>query len=122
MTFEPIAPVGGAIFFLIVALAFIVTTTIISKVKLRSAIRRGLIAVALFGVAIGAILVALVSPLVASSPDGSAPVPSVEIHIPWVQILLLIGGLVVVIGGVVLALSRGRSIAQPAELLRWGGE
>ena len=53
MTFEPIAPVGGAIFFLVIALAFIVTTTIISKVKLRSAIRRGLIAVALFCVAIG---------------------------------------------------------------------
>lgn len=53
MTFEPIAPLGGAIFFLVLALAFIVTTTIISKVKPLSAVRRGLTAVALFCVAIG---------------------------------------------------------------------
>lgn len=77
---------------------------------------------AIFGVAIGAILVALVSPLVAASPDGSAPVPSVEIQIPWLHILVLVSGLVAVIAGVVLVLSRGRSIARPAELLRWGGE
>ncbi len=53
MTFEPIAPLGGAIFVLLLALAFIVTTTVISKVKPLSAIRRGLTAVALFCVAIG---------------------------------------------------------------------
>ena len=53
MTFEPIAPLAGAIFFLILALAFIVTTTIVSKVKPLSAARRGLTALALFCVAIG---------------------------------------------------------------------
>ena len=53
MTFQPIAPVGGAIFFLIVVMGFIVATGILSKVKLLSTVRRGLIAIALFGVAVG---------------------------------------------------------------------
>ena len=53
MNFTPIISVAGAVLFLVVALGFIVATTIVSKVKPLSAIRRGLIAVALFIVAIG---------------------------------------------------------------------
>jgi Ca-activated chloride channel family protein len=53
VTFTPIAPLGGAIALLILVLVFIVTTTIFGKGRLLSAIRRALIAVALFGVAIG---------------------------------------------------------------------
>lgn len=53
MTFEPIAPVALAVFLIVLALAFIITTTIVSKGKPISAVRRGLIALALFGVAVG---------------------------------------------------------------------
>ena len=53
MIFDPIAPVGGAVFLLIVVLVFLVATAVVSKVKPLSTVRRGLIAVALFCVAIG---------------------------------------------------------------------
>ena len=53
VTFDPIASVPWAVILLVGALAFIVTTTIVSNGKLLSAVRRGLIAVALFAVAIG---------------------------------------------------------------------
>ena len=53
MIFDPIAPVAGATLLLVVVLAFLVATAIFSKVKLASTVRRGLIALALFGVAIG---------------------------------------------------------------------
>jgi len=51
--FEPIAPVGGAVFLLVIVLVFLVATAIVSKVKPLSTVRRGLIALALFCVAIG---------------------------------------------------------------------
>ena len=53
MIFDPIAPVGGAVFLLIVVLVFLVATAIVSKVKPLSTVRRGLIAIALCCVAIG---------------------------------------------------------------------
>ena len=53
MIFDPIAPVGGAMFLLIVVLVFLVATAVVSKVKPLSTVRRGLIAIALFCVAIG---------------------------------------------------------------------
>jgi len=77
---------------------------------------------ALLGAAIGVLLALLVGPLVASSPDGNPPVPSVIVQLPWAQFLLLDVGVAVVLAAVVLAVARGRSFAQPAELLRWGGE
>lgn len=51
--FEPIVPVAVAVLMLVLVLAFIITTTVVSKLRLLSAIRRALIAVALFCVAIG---------------------------------------------------------------------
>lgn len=53
MTFEPIIPVALAVVGLVLALAFVVGTTLVSKLKVSSAVRRGLMALALFGVAIG---------------------------------------------------------------------
>jgi Ca-activated chloride channel family protein len=53
VTFEPIIPVALAVVGLVLALAFIVATTVVSRLRLSSALRRGLMAFALFGVAIG---------------------------------------------------------------------
>lgn len=53
MTFEPLASVPWAVILLVGALAFIIATTVVSKGKVLSAVRRGLIAVALFAVALG---------------------------------------------------------------------
>ena len=53
VTFDPIAPIALAVLLLVLALAFIVATTILGSGRVLSAVRRGLIAVALFGVAIG---------------------------------------------------------------------
>ena len=77
---------------------------------------------ALLGAAIGVLLALLVGPLVASSPDGRPPVPSVIVELPWLQFVLLDVGIAVVLAIVVITVARGRAFAQPAELLRWGGE
>jgi Ca-activated chloride channel homolog len=53
MTFDPIAPVGLAAFLLIAVIAFLIVTTAVGKGRPMSALRRGLIALALFGAAIG---------------------------------------------------------------------
>ena len=75
---------------------------------------------AVFGTAIGVLLVLLVGPLVAASPDGSPPVPSVAVHIPWPSIGLLIVGLAVSLLLVVFAVARVQRSVEPAELLRGG--
>lgn len=77
---------------------------------------------AILGAALGVLLALLIGPLVASSPNGNPPVPSVIVELPWLQFVLLDVGIAVVLAAVVLTVARGRSFAQPAELLRWGGE
>ena len=77
---------------------------------------------AVLGAAIGILLALLVGPLVASSPDGNPPVPSVIVELPWAQFALLDLGVAIVLAAVVLAVARGRAFVRPAELLRWGGE
>ncbi len=53
MSFDPVVPIAAAVLLLVAVLAFLVATAIFSRVRLLSTVRRGLIAVALFGVAIG---------------------------------------------------------------------
>jgi ABC-type antimicrobial peptide transport system permease subunit len=77
---------------------------------------------AILGAALGILVALLIGPLVASSPDGNPPVPSVIVQLPWLQFVLLDVGIALVLAAVVLAVGRGRSFAQPADLLRWGGE
>lgn len=75
---------------------------------------------AIFGTAIGVLLVLLVGPLVAASPDGSPPVPSVAVQIPWSSIGLLIVGLAAALVLVVFVVARVQRSVEPAELLRGG--
>jgi ABC-type antimicrobial peptide transport system permease subunit len=75
-----------------------------------------------FGITIGLLLVWLVGPLVAVSPDGSPPVPSVVIEIPWPSTALLVLGLAAVLALVVLVVARVQRFVEPAELLRDGSE
>jgi len=76
---------------------------------------------AIFGVAIGLLLVFLVGPLVAVSPDGSPTIPSVIVQVPLVAILLLVAEMAVVLAAVVLLVAQVQRFAEPAELLREGG-
>lgn len=73
-----------------------------------------------FGVAIGLLLVWLIGPLVAVSPDGSETVPAVVVHIPWLAILVLVAEMIAVLALVVLVVARVQRFAEPAELLREG--
>ena len=75
-----------------------------------------------FGVAIGILLAFLVAPLVAVSPNGTPPVPSVIVEIPVASIALLALEMVTVIGLVVLIVARAQRYTQPADLLRGGVE
>ena len=59
---------------------------------------------------------------VAVSPDGSPPVPSVVIEIPWPSTALLVLGLAAVLALVVLVVARVQRFVEPAELLRDGSE
>ncbi|WP_022886183.1 FtsX-like permease family protein [Glaciibacter superstes] len=75
-----------------------------------------------FGIAIGLLLVWLVGPLVALSPDGTTPVPAVVIDIPWAQLALLaleVGAVLAVVVALTAIVQRS---TRPAELLREGGE
>lgn len=75
-----------------------------------------------FGVGLGLILAWLVAPLVGVSADGSSPIPSVEVHIPVPDILLMIGLLGVVLAALVLVAARVQRVAEPATALRQGEE
>jgi hypothetical protein len=77
---------------------------------------------AVFGIAIGLLLVWLVGPLVAVSPDGSPAVPAVVVEIPWQSIALLVLGLAAVLALVVLVVARVQRFVEPAELLRDGSD
>ena len=76
----------------------------------------------LFGVSIGILLAFLVGPLVAVSPNGTPPVPSVIVELPFASIALLALEMVVVLGLVVLVVARAQRYTQPADLLRGGVE
>jgi hypothetical protein len=76
---------------------------------------------ALAGIAAGLATALAVGPLVAVSPGGTAPVPAVEVHVPWLAIGLLPAGLAVVLALVVAAVARAQQAVRPAELLRAGG-
>jgi ABC-type antimicrobial peptide transport system permease subunit len=73
-----------------------------------------------FGVSIGILLAFLVGPLVAVSPSGTAPVPSVIVTLPTVAIGLLILEMVAVLGLVMVAVARAQRYTSPADLLRGG--
>ncbi|OUE18082.1 FtsX-like permease family protein [Clavibacter michiganensis] len=73
------------------------------------------------GIAAGLATALAVGPLVAVSPGGTAPVPAVEVHVPWLAIALLPAGLAVVLALVVAAVARAQQAVRPAELLRAGG-
>ena len=73
-----------------------------------------------FGVAIGILLAFLVGPLVAVSPNGTPPVPSVVVVIPAQGIALLTLLMVAVLGLVVVAVARAQKYTRPADLLRGG--
>ena len=75
-----------------------------------------------FGVSIGVLLAFLVGPLVAVSPNGTPPVPSVIIDIPATSIALLSLEMVAVLALVVLVVARVQRYTQPADLLRGGEE
>lgn len=76
---------------------------------------------AVFGIAIGLLLAALVGPLVAVSPNGTPPVPSVRLVVPWPDIGLLALEVVAVLAVIVLVVARVQRVTQPADLLREGG-
>lgn len=76
---------------------------------------------AVAGIAAGLLTALAVGPLVAVSPGGTAPVPAVQVHVPWLAIGLLPAGLAVVLALVVAAVARSQQAVRPAELLRAGG-
>lgn len=96
--------------------------------------RRGLIALVgveslllcvlgiVFGVSTGLLLATLIGPLVAVSPDGSEPVPSVLIEIPALSIGVLALVMVAALALVVLLVARAQRHTQPADLLRGGAQ
>ena len=73
-----------------------------------------------FGIGLGLLLAYLVGPLVGVSADGSPPVPSVEVHIPYADIALLAAELGLVLAAVVLIAARVQRVAEPASALRAG--
>jgi ABC-type antimicrobial peptide transport system permease subunit len=75
-----------------------------------------------FGVSIGILLTSLVGPLVAVSPDGSPPVPSVAIELPVASIGLLALSVVAVLTLVVVVVALTQRRVQPADLLRGGAQ
>lgn len=75
---------------------------------------------AVFGVGLGLILAWLVAPLVGVSADGSSPIPSVQVNVPAVDILLMVGLLGLVLAAVVLVAARVQRVAEPATALRQG--
>jgi hypothetical protein len=75
-----------------------------------------------FGVSLGIALTSLVGPLVAVSPDGSPPVPSIVIDIPVASIGLLVLGMAAVLALVVLVVAVAQRRTRPADLLRGGVE
>ncbi|OUE10212.1 FtsX-like permease family protein [Clavibacter michiganensis] len=76
---------------------------------------------AVAGIAAGLLTALAVGPLVAVSPGGTAPVPGVEVHVPWLAVGLLPAGLAVVLALVVAAVAGSQQAVRPAELLRAGG-
>ena len=75
-----------------------------------------------FGIGIGALLGWLVGPLVAVSADGTPPIPSVVVHIPWADVAALAGEVVALLAVVVLVVARSQRNADPAAVLRLGEE
>lgn len=96
--------------------------------------RRGLVAVVgseslllcllgvVFGICVGVLLSWLVGPLVAVSPDGTPPVPSVVVTFPWPGIALLAVLMAAVLACVVLLVARVQRGARPADVLRGANE
>ena len=77
---------------------------------------------AVFGVGLGLILAWLVAPLVGVSADGLSPIPSVQVHVPALDVLAMVGVLGVVLAAVVLIAARVQRVAEPATALRQGEE
>jgi ABC-type antimicrobial peptide transport system permease subunit len=75
-----------------------------------------------FGVGIGLLLAWLVGPLVAVSPNGSPPVPSVIVQVPGWSIAALVLGVVIVLTVVVAGVARVQRFTEPAHLLREGAQ
>jgi hypothetical protein len=75
-----------------------------------------------FGVAIGVLLAYLVGPLVTVSRSGLAPVPSVIVQVPILNIALLAIEMVAVLCLIVLVVARSQRFTQPSDLLRGGAD
>jgi hypothetical protein len=96
--------------------------------------RRGLVAVVgseslllcllgvVFGIGVGVLLSWLGGPLVAVSPDGTPPVPSVVVTFPWPGIVLMAALMAAVLACIVLLVARVQRGARPADVLRGANE
>lgn len=75
---------------------------------------------AVFGIGLGAALGLLVSPVVSLSPDGTRPVPEVDVVVPWGQVGLLALEIALALAVVVAVVSRTLRTADPADVMRAG--
>lgn len=77
---------------------------------------------AIVGVTLGVLVGYMVSPLVGASPDGSDPVPGVDVVVPWSEIAILAVLVASVLLVVVLVAAISQRTAAPATLLRSGSD
>ena len=75
-----------------------------------------------FGVGIGILLAWLIAPLVAISPSGNPPVPSVVVEIPGWGLVALVLSVVLALTVVVVGVARVQRFTEPAHLLREGAQ
>ena len=75
-----------------------------------------------FGVGLGIALAYLVAPLVSVGADGRAPIPSVEVVIPWLNIGMLAVEVVLVLVVTIAIVSVMLRRINPAQMLRMGDE
>jgi hypothetical protein len=77
---------------------------------------------AVLGIAVGLAVSWLVGPIVAVSPDGSPPVPAVQLTIPWPGIALLALEAIALLAAVVAIAARIQRGTEPSAVLREVGE
>jgi len=76
----------------------------------------------LAGTGLGVLLGRLVSPLVALTAEGNAPLPGVVVHLPWGQVLLLVAGIGAVLAVTLAVVLRVLRTGGPGGILRLGDE
>jgi hypothetical protein len=72
------------------------------------------------GLALGIILSVTIGPVASTSPTGALTIPTLDVVLPWGQILLLVGLSAAVIATVVLLVARDQRGIDPARILREG--